>query len=139
MSNAMENLVTAQKYAMSIRPKVGGFPIFAEALRRAGVTRNLWSLPSCQSIYLTKYGSVVQQGEPLVTEAADVPEFNSNALIQALRMDQTGKCSFPEFLASSWEAGVIGFDVDFEKQTCTYFGAKGETYVEKFPLMEIKE
>lgn len=64
MSKAIENLVEAQKYAMSIRPQVGGFPVLAEALRLAGVTRNFWSLPSCQSIYLTKFGAVVQQGTP---------------------------------------------------------------------------
>ena len=52
--NAIENLIEAQKYAMSIRPKIGGFPYLAEALRLAGITRNIWSLPSCQSLYLTK-------------------------------------------------------------------------------------
>jgi hypothetical protein len=39
MSNAIENLIEAQKYAMNIRPKVGGFPVFAETLRLAGVSR----------------------------------------------------------------------------------------------------
>ena len=53
MSKAVENLLKAQQFAMSIRPKVGGFPYLAEALRKAGVTRNIWNLPSCQSIYLT--------------------------------------------------------------------------------------
>jgi uncharacterized protein YbcV (DUF1398 family) len=41
MSNAIENLQAAQKHAMTIRPKVGGFPYLAETLRRAGVTRNI--------------------------------------------------------------------------------------------------
>ena len=39
MSKAIENLEAAQKRAMAIRPKVGGFPYLAETLRRAGVTR----------------------------------------------------------------------------------------------------
>ena len=34
MSKAVENLLKAQQFAMSIRPKVGGFPYLAEALRR---------------------------------------------------------------------------------------------------------
>lgn len=38
---------------MSIRLKVGGFPYLAEASGRAGITQNIWNLPSCQSIYLT--------------------------------------------------------------------------------------
>lgn len=138
MSQAIENLIKAQKHAMSIRPKVGGFPFLAEALRIAGVTRNLWSLPSCQSIYLTKYGTVVEQGQSLISQATDVPRFDQEALIRALRLDQAGECSFPQFLKSSWEAGVIGYNVDFEKRTCTYFGAQGESYVESYPAVEIK-
>ena len=36
MSKAVENLLKVQQFAMSIRPKVGGFPYLAEALRKAG-------------------------------------------------------------------------------------------------------
>ena len=53
MSKATENLQAAQQRAMAVRPKVGGFPYLAETLRRAGVTRNLWFLPACQSLYLS--------------------------------------------------------------------------------------
>ncbi len=49
---------------MAIRPKVGGFPYLAEALWRAGVTRNVWSLPSCQSLFLTTKGPVGQHRAP---------------------------------------------------------------------------
>ncbi len=122
---------------MSIRPRAGGFPVLAEVLRLAGVTRNFWSLPSCQSIYLTKMGVVVQQGQPLVSETTDVPKFEKEALIRALRLDQAGESTFSQFLKSSWEAGVIGYDVNFEKRTCTYFGAYGEMYVEEYPAVEI--
>ncbi len=67
---------------MSIRPKVGGFPYLAEVLRSAGVTHNQWHLPSCQSLYLTKYGPVVSQGTPLVTGICEVAKFDREALIQ---------------------------------------------------------
>lgn len=63
-------------------PKVGGFPYLAETLRRAGVKRNLWSLPSCQSLYLTKEGFVVCQGAPLISGMADIPAFDREALIR---------------------------------------------------------
>ena len=36
MSRAIENLEAAQKRALAIRPRVGGFPYLAETLRRAG-------------------------------------------------------------------------------------------------------
>jgi len=112
MSKAVENLQAAQKRAMAGRPKVGGFPYLAETLRRAGVSRNVWSLPSCQSLYVTSDGSVVTVGTPLVTGISDVPGFNREALIIALRSDQAGNSRFPEFLAS-WRAGVVRYDVDF--------------------------
>src|SRR5690606_13357551 len=130
MSKAVANLMEAQKQAMSIRPKVGGFPILAEVLRQAGVRRNLWQLPACQSTYWTELGAVVVQMPPLISEASEVGPFNQNALIAALRADQAGKTTFVEFLASAWRAGVVSYDVDFMKRIVTYFGINGESYVE---------
>lgn len=138
MSKAVENLVKAQQYAMSVRPKVGGFPYLAEVLRQAGITQNIWNLPSCQSIYLTQYGSVVSQGTPLVSTTVDIPPFNREALIKALRVDQAGQSSFPEFLKASWEAGVVRYVVDFEKRIVIYYGALEESYSENYPSVEIK-
>lgn len=137
MSKASENLVKAQQFAMSIRPKVGGFPYLAEALRKAGITRNIWNLPSCQSIYFTVHGSVVSQGTPLVNTTVDVPPFDREALIKALKIDQAGQSSFPEFLKASWEAGVVSYDVDFEKRLVIYYGVLGESYSENYPAVEI--
>jgi uncharacterized protein YbcV (DUF1398 family) len=84
MSKAVENLQTAQRLALAGRPKAGGFPYLAEILRRAGVTRNLWFLPACQSLYLTGDGPVVTLGTPLVSGTADVPPFDREALSAAL-------------------------------------------------------
>ena len=137
MSKAVENLIEAQKFAMSIRPNVGGFPYLAEALRLAGVTRNFWSLPSCQSIFLTKDGAVVSQGTPLVSGQVDIPKFDSDALIRALRTDPMGSSTFPEFLQASWHAGVVSYDVDFERRRVTYFGAFGESYAEDYPAVTL--
>lgn len=137
MSKATETLQAAQKKALSIRPKVGGFPYLAEVLRQAGVKRNVWSLPSCQSIYFTQQGPVVQQGKPLVEGSADIAQFNEEALIKALRTDQAGESTFSEFLQSTWEAGVIWYQADFEKRTVTYGGANGETYVEAYPEVKV--
>src|SRR5271170_182975 len=107
MSKAIGKLQTAQKRAMANRQKIGGFPYLAEILRLAGVKQNIWSLPSCQSIYHMEDGSVVQQGNPLVSGMADIPAFDKDALIKALRTDQAGKSTFPEFLMATWKAGVI--------------------------------
>ena len=73
MNTLTAKLKEAQKYALSIRPKVGGFPVLAEVLRQAGVHVNRWSLPSCQSIYIMDGGAVVQQGTPLVSGTHEIP------------------------------------------------------------------
>jgi uncharacterized protein YbcV (DUF1398 family) len=137
MSKAIDNLEEAQKRVMATRPKVGGFPYLAETLRRAGVTRNFWFLPACQSLFLTNDGPVVQQGPSLATGTMDVPPFNREALITALRTDQAGESTFPEFLAASWRAGVVRYDVDFIARTVAYYGCNGEEYVEAYPAVEV--
>ena len=136
MSKAIENLERAQKQAMAIRPKVGGFPYLAETLRRAGVARNTWTLPACQALYLTKVGPVAMISASLISGTSDVPAFNRDALIRALRVDQAGESTFLQFLESSWLAGVIRFDVDFEARTVSYHGCNGEQYLEAYPSKE---
>jgi uncharacterized protein YbcV (DUF1398 family) len=137
MSKAVENLQAAQQRATGGRPKAGGFPYLAETLRRAGVTRNLWFLPACQSLYLTEHGPVVTQGTPLITGIADVPSFDREALIAALRTDQAGRSTFPEFLAACWRAGVVRYDVDFMTRKVSYYGANGDEYVEDYPAISL--
>lgn len=137
MSKAIETLQAAQARAMAVRPKVGGFPYLAETLRQAGVTRNLWTLPAGQSLFLTQDGPVVFQGQPLVSGMSDVPPFNREALIEALRTDQAGESTFPEFLEASWRAGVVRYDVDFAARVVTYYGCGGEEYAEEYPAVAV--
>jgi uncharacterized protein YbcV (DUF1398 family) len=138
MSKAIENLKAAQQKATAIQPKVGGFPYLAETLRQAGVARNFWFLPACQSLYLTKDGPVMVLGTPLSSGMADVPPFDRGALIKALRTDQAGESTFSEFLSSSWRAGVVRYEVDFAARTVSYYGCHGEEYVETYPMVDVK-
>lgn len=139
MSKAIKILTAAQQRGMRLRPKVGGFPYLAEALRDAGVTHNVWALPACQSLFLTGEGPVVFQGVPLVTGPADVPRFDREALIRALRSDQEGHSVFPQFLADAWKAGVVGYEVDFAQRTVRYRGCLGEEYVEAYPAVRLPQ
>jgi uncharacterized protein YbcV (DUF1398 family) len=139
MSKAIENLQTAQKKAIEMRPKVGGFPYLAEILRQAGVKKNLWILPSLQSIYLTELGSVVNQGTPLVNGMSDIAPFNKDNVIKAIRTDQDGKSTFPEFLISIWKAGVVQYEADFITRKVTYFGSNNETYEEVYPEVKLQK
>lgn len=138
MSKAIDILMEAMQRGAKIRPRVGGFPYLAEALRQAGVTRNVWSIPGCQSLYLTQEGPVVMQGKPLVEGAADVPAFDEAALVRALRTDQAGESTFPQFLDASWRAGVVRYEVDFAARTVTYQGCDGEEYVEAYPAVRVE-
>lgn len=138
MSTAIATLTQALESAMKIRPKVGGFPVLAEVLRQAGVIKNIWTLPAAQSVYLTTFGNVVMAGQPLIGEFADIPTFNRDALIRAIRTDQSGDSTFPEFLAATWAAGVVSYEVDFESRTVSYFGALGEVYVEGYGWVGVK-
>jgi|SoiMethySBSTD1v2_1073268.scaffolds.fasta_scaffold1631815_2 uncharacterized protein YbcV (DUF1398 family) len=137
MSKAIEALQSALQRGTALRPKVGGFPYLAESLRQAGVTRNYWTLPACQSLFLTNDGPVVIQGQPLVSGIAEVPPFDRQAVIDALRTDQAGNSTFPEFLMASWKAGVVRYDVDFSARTVSYFGCQGEEYLESYAAVEL--
>jgi uncharacterized protein YbcV (DUF1398 family) len=137
MSSTIDTLLAAQQQAMAVRPKIGGFPYLAAVLRQAGVRRNRWSLPSCQSVYVMQSGSVVQQGQPLVTGTVDVAPFDEAALVKAIRTDQAGESTFPEFLQAAWQAGVTWYEVDFDARTVTYGGADGESYLEAYPAVVV--
>jgi len=139
MSKAMDNLKAALELAAAGRPKIGGFPYLAETLRRAGVLRNLWFLPASQSLYLTREGPVVIQGTPLLLGTADIPPFDREALITALRTDQAGQSTFSAFLEASWRAGVVRYEVDFAARTVTYYGCGGEAYLEAYAAVEVGE
>lgn len=136
MSKAIENLAAAQQKAMSIRPKVGGFPYLAEVLRQAGVKKNIWTLPSCQSVYITEFGNVISVMPSLVQGMVAIPAFDQDALIKAIRSDQAGDSTFIEFLLGTWDAGVINYEVDFEVRTVIYRGIGGEEYIEEYPAVE---
>ncbi|MET9691256.1 DUF1398 family protein [Streptomyces sp. NPDC006514] len=137
MSTAITALQSALERAAAVRPEVGGFPYLAEVLRQAGVTHCRMAVPSNAMLYLTGAGPVAVQGEPLVTGMVDVAPFDREALIAALRADQAGEATFPEFVQGCWKAGVVWYDVDLGARTCTYYGADGDRYVEAYPAVEI--
>lgn len=121
-----------------IRPVVGGFPHFAEALRRAGIERLEYVVPSATTIHVTQRGAVLEQGTPLAAGASEIAPFDEQALVAALRADQEGRATFPDFVAAAWRAGVLSWTVDLRARTCTYRSARGDrTYVESYPAVEI--
>ncbi len=137
MDPIIDIITAASARGMAVRPKVGGFPFLAEALRQAGVLKHYFDVPSMTVIYATDHGDVLRPGTPLRFEATVVPPYDEAAVIEAIRTDQRGESTFPEFVEASFRAGVIRYEVDSIARTCTYFGAHGERYVEQYPAVEL--
>jgi uncharacterized protein YbcV (DUF1398 family) len=137
MNTITDTIQNAQRRAAEIRPAVGGFPVLAEVLRQAGIHRNEWTLPAGQIVYVTDAGAVVEPATPVISAISEVPAFDRGAVIDALRADQAGHTTFPEFLTAIWSAGVTGFVVDLDGRTVTYRGIDNATYVERYPAVEI--
>lgn len=66
-----------------------------------------------------------------------IPQFDRDALIAAIRTDQEGRSTFPEFLQAARKAGVVGYDADFIGRKVTYYGSTGESYLEEYPIFEV--
>ncbi len=133
----MRKLDTALREAMTNRPATQGFPYLAETLRRAGVRTNTWWLPAMQSCYDTELGPVVIQEAPLLDGMAEIPPFDRGALVAALRADQAGQSTFPEFAQAAWRAGVVRWVVALDDRTCTYFGVDGQMYLESYAAVDL--
>jgi len=137
MSTAIDTLKAAQEKAAAIRPKVGGFPYLAEVLRQAGVSRYHYTVPAATSLFLTSAGPVIAQGSPILDGMADVAPWDGEAVITAIRTDQAGESTYPQFAQACWTAGIVRYEVDLSARTCTYYGATGEQYVESYPHVDI--
>lgn len=140
MSTDVTTTITrARERAARIRPAVGGFPYMAEALRSAGVDRYLFDVPSATAVYLTATGDVLVPGHLLRDETTVVPPFDADALVSAIRTDQEGRSTFPEFVEASFRAGVVRYEVDLHARECRYVGTRGESYVEPYPRVDLAE
>lgn len=136
-NSVIESIDHAKARAAALRPKVAGFPYLAEALRQAGVTKYYFDVPSMTVIYITGEGDLLQSGTFLRTAKTVIPAYDEDAVIEAIRVDQRGESTFPDFVEASFRAGVIRFEVDTAARTCIYFGAHAETYLEKYPAVHL--
>lgn len=82
--------------------------------------------------------AVVSQQTPLIIGQYDVPVFNIDALVTAIKKDQSGNSTFQEFLQSAWNAGVISYDVDFINRKVIYYGINKNKYVEEYPSVVVE-
>ena len=133
----LNNLKKAISKSEKVRPKVGGFPYLAQCLREEGFIKNTWYLPSGDSFYFTPEDSLVIPGTSLIEDIATYPPYSKEKLISALRADQSGETTFPEFLMNTWKSGIVKYEVNFIERYVIYYGAAGEEYKETYPSVEI--
>lgn len=133
----IEQIRMAQQRGAARRPAVRGFPYLAESLRRAEVTRIAVTVPSRTMVLTTPRGSVVQQGDPMFDGSVEVPPFDRDAFVAALRAEQEGRITYPEWLTATWHAGVTWYGVDLERHTCTYRSPDGDSYVEEYAAVDL--
>ena len=135
MPTLIDTIEAAAARGAAARPTIGGFPYVAESLRAAGVTKYLFDVPSTTVIYVTDDGAVLRPGQSIRTGATVVPAFDPDRLVAAIRIDQRGESTFPEFVKQTFLAGVVRYVVDTAARTCTYIGGNGESYVEEYPAV----
>lgn len=73
----------------------------------------------------------------MITGTAEVCPLDRDAVITALRIDQAGESTLPEFLEAIWHAGVVRYVVNLDARTVTYYGSTGEVYVESYPQAQV--
>jgi uncharacterized protein YbcV (DUF1398 family) len=59
--------------------------------------------------------------------------FNQDLVMDAIRLIQSGKIKYQEFIHKIMEAGVVSYSVFITGRKAIYFGKKGEQQVEQFP------
>ena len=142
MTDIIETIMEARERAAKIRETTSdsGFPYLVEVLRRVAVTACHVDVTSASALYVTPEGNVLVPGVGPAREATVVPEFDKAALIAAIEAKRARETTFPEFIAAVFGAGVVRYSLCTELRTCTYFGARGEEFVDDpYPKVELPE
>jgi uncharacterized protein YbcV (DUF1398 family) len=138
-TDPISRVTAARERGARLRPAVGGFPVLAESLRSGGIDIVHCDVASMTTLYRTRYGAAVDQQPPLVKGIASVADFDRDAVVAAIRRDQRGESTYPEFMADIWRAGVVTYDIDLAARTCTYRGLDTvvDVYVEDYPAVTL--
>lgn len=140
-ADPITTVIAARERGARLRPEVGGFTVLAESLRAAGIEAVHCVVSSMTTRYRTDHGTVVDQQAPLAEGLGRVADFDRDAVIAAIRRDQRGESTYPEFMVDIWHAGVVTYDVDLAARTCTYRGLHPavDVYVEAYPAVTLDD
>lgn len=108
------------------------FAQVVKVLLDAGVESYLVDFAAKQKTHYLKDGTT--HAVPMILNIdAIAPEFDSVALVAAIRGAQADTLRYPEFVKRSTAAGVIGYWAFLTGKRVIYFGRKGEQHIEEFP------
>jgi uncharacterized protein YbcV (DUF1398 family) len=136
-NTAVSALDAALERAAAVRPAADGFPHFAEALRQAGITRYRTQTASNTSQYAFGADVVLRQGDPPRLGTFAVAPYDEPRLVEVIRADQAGMLTYTQLLERVLGAGVVAWELDLAKRTCTYHSADGPRYVESYPAVTL--
>src|SRR5580692_12154988 len=108
------------------------FPQVVKGLLEVGVESYFVDFATKQKTHYLSDGTT--HTVPMILEPGPIAaEFDSAALVTAIRGAQADTVRYPEFVKRSTAAGVIGYWAFLTGKRVIYFGRKGEQHVEEFP------
>jgi len=108
------------------------FPAIVAGLSKAGVGSYYADYRAGQTVYYPRAGEAVTKPLPTLEKLIGA-SFDAAALQSAIKGAQRGEIVYPDFLTLSMAAGCVGYHVWIDGHHVTYYGAKGEIHVERFP------
>jgi len=108
------------------------FPQVVQGLLEVGVESYLVDFAAKQKTHYLIDGTT--HTVPMILDPGPIAaEFNGAGLVAAIRGAQADTVRYPEFVARSTAAGVIGYWAFLAGERVIYFGRKGEQHIEEFP------
>ena len=112
------------------------FPQVVQTLLSAGVESYLVDFAAAQKTHYLADGTTVTV-PMIMTPGPIAPEFDDDALVDAVRGAQADSVRYPEFVKRSTAAGVIGYWAFLTGKRVIYFGRRGEQHIEEFPKSKV--
>jgi len=108
------------------------FPQVVRGLLEVGVESYFVDFASKQKTHYLADGTT--HTVPMILDPGPITDnFDSAALVAAIRGAQADSVRYPEFVKRSTAAGVIGYWAFLTGKRVIYFGRKGQQHIEEFP------
>ena len=109
------------------------FPRTFVALKEAGVASYRFEVPSGATLFRDPQGSVFEEEIASAPPVEVAPVLDATAVAAAIRRHVAERTEFLDFRLEAARAGVLAWEVDMERRTCTYFGGDRGRHIEQVP------